>query len=88
VKTPNSRELACALVVAGALVSACGKKGPPLLPFVRQAKAAEITSARRVGNDVYLTVAVPTANIDESPPASVARIQVWAVTAATPPSQA
>jgi hypothetical protein len=66
---------------------ACGKKGPPLLPYVRQAKAAEITSARRVGNDVYVTFAVPTANIDESTPASVAAIQVWAVTMGTPPSQ-
>ena len=37
--------------------TACGKKGPPLLPFMRQPKAAEITGARRVGNDVYLTIA-------------------------------
>jgi hypothetical protein len=70
-----------------ALSTACGKKGPPLLPFVRQPKAAEITSARRVGNDVYLTVTVPTANVDDSTPASVAQIQVLAVTAGTPPSQ-
>src|SRR5215208_4253606 len=77
----GSWELACALTMACALSTACGKKGPPLLPFVRQPKAAEITSARRVGNDVYLTVTVPTANVDDSTPASVAHIQVLAVTA-------
>jgi hypothetical protein len=77
----------CALVVACALLVACGKKGPPLLPFVRQPKAAEITAARRAGSDVYLTIAVPTANIDDSMPASVAVIEVWAITAETPPAQ-
>src|SRR5215216_6015445 len=82
----GSWELACALTMACALSTACGKKGPPLLPFVRQPKAAEITSARRVGNDVYLTITVPTANVDDSTPASVAQIQVLAVTAGTPPS--
>src|SRR4030095_14016683 len=56
-------------------------------PFVRQPKAAEITSARRVGNEVYLTIAVPTANVDDSMPASLATIDVWAVTATEQPSQ-
>ena len=83
----GSWELACALAMAGALTVACGKKGPPLLPFIRQAQAAEITSARRIGNDVYLTITVPTANIDDSTPASVAQIQVLAVTMETPPPQ-
>jgi hypothetical protein len=76
----------CAGALVCALTIACGKKGPPLLPYVRQPKAAEITSARRVGNDVYLTIAVPSANVDDSTPASVARIEVWAVTAAAAPS--
>src|SRR5262245_27977851 len=79
------RRLLVAILLMAA--TACGKKGPPLLPFVRQPKAAEITSARRVGNDVYLTVAVPTANVDDSMPASLATIEVWAVTATTPPTQ-
>jgi predicted small lipoprotein YifL len=79
------RTFIVALIITATV--ACGKKGPPLLPFIRQAKAAEITSARRAGNDVYLTIAVPAANIDDSTPASVAQIQVLAVTAATPPPQ-
>jgi hypothetical protein len=68
------------------LSTACGKKGPPLLPFVRQPAAAEVTSALRVGDDVYVTVSVPTANVDGSAPASVKEIEVWGVTAATAPS--
>jgi hypothetical protein len=68
-------------------VAACGKKGPPLLPFVRQPAAAEVTSALRVGDDVYLTVSVPAANVDGSTPASVQQIDVWGATAAAPPPQ-
>jgi hypothetical protein len=74
-------------IVVAALAAGCGKKGPPLLPYVRQAAAAEVTSALRVGDDVYVTVAVPTANVDGSTPASVQHIEVWGATAATPPPQ-
>src|SRR5262245_45151614 len=78
------------LLVAVLLMAtvACGKKGPPLLPFVRQPKAAEVTSARLMGSDVYLTISVPTANIDDSTPASIEKIEVWGLTATTTPSVA
>jgi hypothetical protein len=74
-----------ALVIA-ALAISCGKKGPPLPPYIRQPAAAEVTSAVRVGDDVFVTVSVPTANIDGSMPASVQEIEVWGATAAAPPS--
>jgi predicted small lipoprotein YifL len=77
------RTLPVAVVIAATL--ACGKKGPLLPPYVRQPAAAEITDARRVGDDVYVTIAVPTADIDGATPASLATIEVWAVTARTPP---
>jgi hypothetical protein len=80
------RRLGSAIVIA-ALAASCGKKGPPLLPYVRQAAAAEVTSALRVGDDVYVTVSVPTANVDGSTPASVQHIEVWGATAAAPPPQ-
>ena len=38
-----------------ARTTACGKKGPPLLPFVRVPAAVEQIAARRVGNDVFVT---------------------------------
>ena len=82
----SPRTLIVALIITA--TAACGKKGPPLLPFIRQPKAAEITSARRAGDEVYLTIAVPSANIDDSAPASVARIEVWGVTAGTAPPPA
>jgi hypothetical protein len=75
----------CALVIACALLAACGKKGPPLLPYVRVPVAAEIASARRIGNDVYVTVAVPAADIDEATPSAVREIGIYAVTAAVAP---
>jgi hypothetical protein len=78
------------LVLAVALLAAsCGRKGPPLLPYQRIPAAAEITAARRVGNDVFVTVTVPAADVDDARPASVAQIEVWGVTATTapPPSQ-
>jgi predicted small lipoprotein YifL len=74
-----------ALLIACALLTACGKKGPPLLPYVRIPVAAEVTAARRVGNDVFITVTVPAMNLDESKPASIQRIEVWGVTTATLP---
>jgi hypothetical protein len=47
--------------------------------------AAEVTAARRIGNDVYITFTVPAVNVDESKPASIQRIEVWGVTTATLP---
>ena len=75
------------LVVAFLLLAtaACGKKGPLLPPYVRQPAAAEITAARRVGNDVYVTFTVPKADLDGATPASLATIDVYAVTSPTPP---
>lgn len=74
--------VSCALTVAS-----CGKKGPPLVPFVHTPAAAEIASARRIGDDVYVTVRVPARNIDESSPASVQQIEVYGVTAAAAPQR-
>ena len=79
-----SRTLPVAVLVLATV--ACGKKGPPLLPFVRTPAAAEVKEARRVGNSVYVTVSVPTADIDGATPASVATIEIYAVTADTAPA--
>jgi hypothetical protein len=66
-------------------VSACGKKGPPLPPFVRIPDAPLQVTVRRLGSDVYLTFAWPTANIDKSSPVDVDRVDVYAYTATAPP---
>jgi hypothetical protein len=73
--------LIAALALAG---SACGKKGPPLAPFVRIPAAVDTIEARRVGDDVYVALSVPAQNVDGSTPADVRRVDVYGYTAAAP----
>jgi len=59
---------------------ACGKKGPPLPPLVKLPVApAELIAARRA-NTVDLQFTVPSANTDNTRPANVARVDVYAFT--------
>jgi len=67
-----------------AAVVGCGKKGPPLTPYVRIPAAIEAAEARRIGDDVYVTFAVPAQNVDASKPADVRRMEVYAVTSDAP----
>jgi hypothetical protein len=67
---------------------ACGKKGPPLAPFVRVPAAVSGVTAQRIGSDVYLSFPVPTANADGQEPADIAALEVFAVTATRPPATA
>jgi len=67
---------------------ACGRKGPPLPPLVRVPAAVGDLAARRVGADVYLTFTVPAENVDGSRPPDVRRVDLYALTAADPPSHA
>ena len=73
----------CALLAAlGVLPSAaCGKKGPPLPPLVRLPAAPADMSASRRGADVVLQFTVPAANTDDTRPANISRVDVYAVTA-------
>jgi hypothetical protein len=67
------------------LIAACGKKGPPLAPFVHIPAGVDAIKAERIGSDVYVTLTVPSQNIDRSKPADIARVDVFAVTSATAP---
>jgi len=73
-------------VVVGASLAGCGKQGPPLAPFVHIPGAVEPITVRRVGDDIYLSMTVPTVNVDDSTPVDIARIDVHAYTARTTPS--
>ena len=68
-------------------LAGCGKKGPPLTPFVLLPAAPAKVEARRVGDEVYVTLTVPVQNIDASKPADVRRIDVYAFTATTMPAR-
>jgi hypothetical protein len=73
------------LIVAGILLAACGKKGPPLPPIVRIPAAVDKMEARRRGSEVVVTVTVPSKNIDGSMPADIGRIEVYGYTGTAPP---
>ena len=61
----------------------CGKKGPPLAPFVRVPAAVTAVTPQRVGDDVYLSFTVPATNVDGQKPADIGAVEVYAVTSAT-----
>jgi hypothetical protein len=69
------------LAVAGLAVPGCGKKGPPLAPLLRVPGRAMDITARRVGDTVSVTFTVPSVNIDETKPADIARVDLYAYTA-------
>lgn len=75
-----------AAVLCAAVIAGCGRKGPPLAPFVRTPAAVQTIDARRVGSDVYVTLTVPAENIDASTPAAVSRVEVYGATGVTPPT--
>jgi hypothetical protein len=77
--------LALTAIVAGA---ACGKRGNPIPPNVRIPAAVATIGATRLGNDVYVTLTVPSTNIDESIPIDIQRIDVYGYTGRSAPPTA
>jgi hypothetical protein len=73
-------------VAAMLATAACGSKGPPLPPFVRVPATVATVTGQRIGNDVYLSFAVPSANVDGRQPADIAALEIYAVTAVRPPA--
>jgi hypothetical protein len=71
-----------ALCIASA---ACGKKGPPLPPIVHIPSAVEKMDAKRRGNDVTVTVTIPSKNIDGTVPVDIGRIEIFGYTGTNPP---
>ena len=76
------------LVVAGLCLAtiACGKKGPPLAPIVRIPAPPAAMTSTRLGSDVYVTLTIPTQNVDTSMPVSINRIDVYGYTGRIAPS--
>jgi hypothetical protein len=83
----HAARVATVLCLAAAAV-ACGKKGPPLPPIVHIPAAVDQLTTRRVGNDVLITMTVPAANIDNTKPADIAKIDLYAYTGTTQPPRA
>lgn len=74
------------LFVCLAALEACGKKGPPLPPLARIPNAPAEPRAVRVGEDVYLSFVVPSANVSGQTPADVGEIEVFAFTGYVAPA--
>jgi len=76
------------VVIVTFVVTACGKKGPPLAPIVRIPAAVSAIQAQRVGSDAFITLTVPAKNIDTSIPADIGRVEVYGYTGRRPPPNA
>jgi len=81
-RIPNSKFLIlnCLVTAAALLVPGCGRKGPPLPPFVRTPIAPGELSAARRGDSVDLKFVVPASNTDQTRPANIERIDIYALT--------
>jgi hypothetical protein len=73
--------LVSCLAAAGLAAQACGKKGPPLAPLNRVPARVMDLTARRTGDVVAVTFTIPSANMDDSRPADIGRVDVYAYTA-------
>ena len=68
------------VLVASLAAVACGKKGPPLPPLVRLPSAPSDFAAELRGATVDLQFTVPAVNTDNSRPANLQRVDVYAIT--------
>jgi hypothetical protein len=75
-----------AALLAATVCAGCGKEGPPLPPLVRVPVAPAEFRAERRGDTVDVQFVVPNANTDGSRPADVSRVDVYAITSASPVS--
>ena len=80
-RIPHARFLIPSFVAAALVVSAsCGRKGPPLPPFARAPVApGELTATRR-GDTVEIGFVVPSSNPDQTRPANIERVEIYALT--------
>jgi hypothetical protein len=72
----------CVLCVL--LLAACGRKGPPLAPLVRLPGPVVDLSAKRLGDEIVLQFTIPSTNTDNSRPADLDRVEVYAHTGPLP----
>jgi predicted small lipoprotein YifL len=78
----HERSAASALIVVAVLsLMACGRKGPPLPPLLKQPSPPGEMKAERHGDTVDVQFTVPATNNDGTRPANVTRVDVYALTA-------
>ncbi len=77
---PGRRGVLAVGLLAAAPLWGCGMKGPPQAPVVLVPAAATDLAVQRLGDEVSIRFVLPTANEDRSEPASLARVDVYAMT--------
>jgi predicted small lipoprotein YifL len=83
---PRRRRLLRMALATGLLATAaCGSKGPPLAPYARVPATVTAVAVQRIGDDVFVSFPVPDANVDGQKPADIASLEVYAITAISPP---
>ena len=82
------RNVRAAAVLCAVLAIGCGKKGPPLAPFIRIPAPVTAITTSRLGSDVYVTLTLPARDIDAAIPAHLSRVEIYGYTGRTPPSLA
>jgi hypothetical protein len=68
-----------AIVVVLLALAACGKKGPPLAPLRVAPARIEDLAVAKTGEDVLARFTVPSANADQTKPADLAAVEVYAL---------
>lgn len=79
-RSPSRVALVPLLVLASA--TACGKKGPPQAPLIIVPAAAADVSATRLGDRAIVRFNPPEKNTDNSSPADLARVEIYALSVA------
>jgi hypothetical protein len=84
---PSLRGRAVLLLLAVCVgpLAACGKKGPPQPPLARVPSPPGNPQAVRLGDEVYVSFGVPSANVSGQTPADVAAIDLYAFTGLAAP---
>ena len=81
----RGRAVLLLLAVCASTLAACGKKGPPQPPLARVPTPPGNPQAVRLGDEVYVSFEVPSANVSGQTPADVAAIDVYAFTGMAAP---
>ena len=88
----TAQEVRCVAAFAVAAVAmcavGCGKKGPPMAPFVLIPAPVQTITASRLGYDVFVTLTVPLTNVDASIPVDIGSIEVYGYTGSVAPTPA
>jgi hypothetical protein len=77
---PRAIRLALIVLLAAFTLPGCGKKGPPLAPFVRVPARPDPFVAKRLSSTVYIQFKIPATNADGTSPASIERVDVYGFT--------